>query len=213
VFPPSIEGKDLDWCILFIELRERRQLDTTVQVATSVVKVIFDLGIFRCFLSVNIGDTSEVLAREHFLCHILTEFHHLLSDVPEEGVAGPLPNKYDHEDWTFAKVHCHGHAQFNQMHADILFLMPSLNSPMAATVSLNALIMWVDVTCLMMPLLEKIEVGEFGVDPRYFLILSTMAAVALTGHRVVSAEAMSVTVSIFFFCCSKVIAMQLANSS
>ncbi len=49
----------------------------------------------------------------------------------------------------------------------------------------------------MMPLLEEVEIGEFGVDPGYFLVLFTMAAKALTGHRVVSPEAINVTVSIF----------------
>jgi hypothetical protein len=36
---------------------------------------------------------------------------------------------------------------------------------MSAMASLNALIMWIDVTCSIMPLLEKVEIGEFGVDP------------------------------------------------
>ncbi len=108
MFSLSIEEKDSDWRILSIELRERRQPETIVQVATNIspcigiVRVISDLGITRCFTSENIGDMSEVLAREHSLCHILTEFHHLLSDVPEEGVTGPSSNKHDHEDWTFS---------------------------------------------------------------------------------------------------------------
>jgi hypothetical protein len=75
--------------------------------------------------------------------------------------------------------------------------------------------MWSDVTWLMMPLLEYLEIGECGVVPRYFLILFTIAAAALTEQRIVSSNDIRVIVSIFlsFFCCLNVMTMQSANSS
>jgi hypothetical protein len=39
-------------------------------------------------------------------------------------------------------------------------LTPSLTSPIAPTASLNALIMCVDVTCLMCPFTVTVEMGE-----------------------------------------------------
>ncbi len=36
---------------------------------------------------VDICDVSEVLAGEHPFSHVLVEFHHLFSDVSEEGIA------------------------------------------------------------------------------------------------------------------------------
>ncbi len=72
------------------------------------------------------------------------------------------------------------------------FLIPSLISPIPTTVSLRVLIMWSDVTWLMMPLLEFVEIGEFGVVPGYFLIIFTIAAATLTGQRIASFEAIIV---------------------
>ncbi len=51
--------------------------------------------------------------------------------------------------------------------------------------TLRVLILWSDVTWLMMPLLDYVENGEFGVVPGYFLVLFTIAAAALTGQRIV----------------------------
>jgi hypothetical protein len=57
--------------------------------------------------------------------------------------------------------------------------------------------MWSYVTWLMMPLLEYVEIGEFGVVPGYFLILFVIAAASLTGQRIVSSKAIKVIVAIF----------------
>ncbi len=56
----------------------------------------------------DVWDVPEVLAREHFLCHVLAEFHYLFSDVAEECVAGPETNQHDHEYQAFSQIHCHG---------------------------------------------------------------------------------------------------------
>jgi hypothetical protein len=67
-----------------------------------------------------------------------------------------------------------------------LFLIPILISLIPTTAILMALIMWSDVTWLMMLLLECVEIGEFGVVPGYFLILFSIAAAARTGQRIAS---------------------------
>jgi hypothetical protein len=38
-------------------------------------------------LGVDIWDVPEVLAGKHPFGHVLAEFHHLFSDVSEEGIA------------------------------------------------------------------------------------------------------------------------------
>jgi hypothetical protein len=89
------------------------QVTTNIPSCFGIVRVISGLGLFRCCPSLNSRDVPEVLAREHSLCHILTEFHHLLLIVPKEGIARPLSDKHDQENWAFAKMHCHGCIQFN----------------------------------------------------------------------------------------------------
>ena len=36
---------------------------------------------------VDVGDVPEILAQQHFLGHILTEFHHLFANITEKGIS------------------------------------------------------------------------------------------------------------------------------
>ncbi len=88
---------------------------------------------------------------------------------------------------------------------------------LSPTVSVNAFIMWVDVTCARHSLMVTVdvEIGESWDMEGYFQILLTIAAAALSRQRQASCEAIRVTVFIFssFFCSSKVRAMESSNSS
>jgi len=79
--------------ICSIELGKRGQPDTATRVTTNVssrfgvVRVVSGARVIRGYSHVDVWDVSEVLAREHFLGHDLTEFHYLFLDVLEESVA------------------------------------------------------------------------------------------------------------------------------
>ena len=115
---------------------------------------------------------------------------------------------------TSQEVHCHCNTRSNQCVPTSSFLIPSLASPIAPTVSRSGSITWSDVTCAMIPLLKTDEMGEFWEVPGYFLILFTIAATDQTGQRD-SPDSIWFIVSIFssFFCLLKVIETQFAHSN
>jgi hypothetical protein len=53
------------------------------------------------------------------------------------------------------------------------FLKPNFALLIAPTASCSAFLAWLDVTCLMIPWLKTVEIGEFWDVPGYFLILFT----------------------------------------
>ncbi len=103
------------------ELGKRGQPDRAMQVTTNVsfrfgvVWVILDARVIRGYSHVDVWNVPEVLAREHFLGHVLTEFHYLFLNVMEKCVAGPAIKLYDHEYWAFSEIHCHGRTRSNQV--------------------------------------------------------------------------------------------------
>ncbi len=52
-----------------------------------ILRMIPDSWVIWGNLGVDIWDVPEVLAGKHHFGHVLAEFHHLFSDVLEEGVA------------------------------------------------------------------------------------------------------------------------------
>ncbi len=82
---------------------------------------------------------------------------------------------------------------------------PNVTSLIATTVSLNASIIWEDVTWSMIPFNRTFNIGEFLDETGYLIICRLMAAAALTGYRRRSSDAINDTVSIFlsFFWHSK----------
>ena len=66
-----------------------------------------------------IGDLVVGGVANHLPGDIVTEFRHLFSDVPEEGVTGPAPEQHDSIDRYLIKVHSHRCRRPNRMKADI----------------------------------------------------------------------------------------------
>ena len=56
----------------------------------------------------SLRDGEEVVRKEHTRGHPHTEFLYLVMDVAEEGIAGPVADQHDSENWHPSKVHCHG---------------------------------------------------------------------------------------------------------
>ena len=51
---------------------------------------------------------SEVLILDHATTDVVTELLDLISNIPQESVAGPTADKHDSINRYFRKVHCHG---------------------------------------------------------------------------------------------------------
>jgi hypothetical protein len=77
------------------------RVTTNISSCLGVFKIIPDSWVIWGNLGVYIWDVHEVLAGKHPFSHILAQFHHLFSDVLEEGVAWPSPYEHDHEYWAF----------------------------------------------------------------------------------------------------------------
>ena len=69
----------------------------------------------------NVRDVTKVLICEHFLCDVLAELHDLFADVSQKGITRPTSYEHDGEYGTFAEIHCHGHAQSNQVRSNFVF--------------------------------------------------------------------------------------------
>ena len=59
----------------------------------------------RVLMLGNVWDGEEVMRKEHMRGHPHTEFLYLAMDVVEEGIAGPVANQHDSENWHPSKVH------------------------------------------------------------------------------------------------------------
>jgi hypothetical protein len=60
---------------------------TNISSCLGVLRMILDFCVIWGNSGVDIWDVPEVLAGKHPFGHVLAEFHHLFSDVSEEGVA------------------------------------------------------------------------------------------------------------------------------
>ena len=88
------------------------------------------------------------------------------------------------------------------------FLIPSLASPIAPTMSRSVSIRWSNVTCAMIPWLKTDEMGEFWEVPGYFLFFLQLLLQIKRGREIFLRP-----FDLSFFCLSKVIETQFAYSN
>ena len=50
---------------------------------------------------------------KHLSQNIVVELLDLFSNISQEGVAQPVTDHHDEEEWAAAREHCHGHSQAN----------------------------------------------------------------------------------------------------
>ncbi len=57
---------------------------------------------------------------KHFLGNAVVEFFNLLPNVMQEGIAGPVTNHHDEENWATPKEHRHGCSQTDGVGANLV---------------------------------------------------------------------------------------------
>ncbi len=158
-------------------------------------------------------DMLEGLDLYLFWWDLMPELLHLLLYVFEEGCAWPTSNKHDWEDGNACQIHCHGRFWSDWFWSDFgsndpKFCFSYCNYTIADQVHDH---FWCDADDLF-PCFAR-ETGEFAFVPLYECIRVTIDIKIFTGHKLTLLVFPWVTVSAFllFFCCSKMIAMQLAK--
>ncbi len=134
-----------------------------------------------------VGDVPVKHVGEHFLGEDVVEFLNLFLKITQEGVPEPVTNHHDEENRTTPPRNITIAAP-EQMECVSISLADMWRVPLSLiveTASCNALVMCLDVMCLMGLYFQMAETGVFLLAPGYDWILQTMmAAATLTGHNV-----------------------------
>jgi hypothetical protein len=121
-------SQPLRFCVgLFVQRKHRKPslpncVPTNISPCFGIVRVVALPSFFKQDPLVDFWYVSVILESQHFLCNVLTKFHHLFVNILQKGIAGPSSYQHDCVNRAFPQIHCHGHSQSDRVCANLLLL-------------------------------------------------------------------------------------------